>query len=66
MAFVFFTNYKVEKKKKKGKEKNLRFSGKSFFNILWQKLERPSGDKGNGHQIAESESDEYFFSSRSN
>ncbi len=55
-GFVFFTNYQSEK----GKE--LEISGKASLTFFWAELERQVRIKGVVSKIAESESDEYFFS----
>lgn len=55
-GFVFFTNYDSEK----GKE--LEVSGKAALTFLWAELERQVRIRGTVTKIAESESDEYFFS----
>jgi pyridoxamine 5'-phosphate oxidase len=55
-GFVFFTNYQSEK----GKE--LEVSGKASLTFFWAELERQVRIKGMVTKIAESESDEYFFS----
>jgi pyridoxamine 5'-phosphate oxidase len=55
-GFVFFTNYQSEK----GKE--LEVSGKASLTFFWAELERQVRIKGTVTKIAESESDEYFFS----
>jgi pyridoxamine 5'-phosphate oxidase len=55
-GFVFFTNYQSEK----GKE--LEISGKASLTFFWAELERQVRIKGGVSKIAESESDEYFFS----